>query len=559
MKTQILQGINLENKITTIKIELDDTQNKSEIKTIIEKIQNFHPLFLKTYTLEQNKITMQSKLPKLWREIAKIFNQLAINKITKEIAEDFILNTIIKKQVLSMSTIPTLYAAQNLNYEITQFYTNGEIVTQNSSFNRHYCIGSGKRSHIVVSFAGTGDSHIAQKTQKDKWTTNTIIERLGLPIAKWQIFSDKEELAKIFDNYKKPFVIKPVGLVGGHGVTTDIKTIQEAYKAVDIAQGSIDKKDRPDWQTKMMIQEQVFGEDYRILVIGGKFRIATKRIPAFIIGDGVLNIEQLITETNKDPRRDVSNPTHTLKPIKIDEVLIDYLKEQGKTLSTIPAKNERIQVRKPASMSLGGITEDFTDKVHPQIKYICETLASSIHAYTLGVDVICKDISQPLTSDNGSIIEMNTMPEGYLNTFPVVGKQYTEMNEIFVKGLLAPLPEVKHVVIAPNEIISKEFIVESEVEEAEVDLQNSQNDNLSQKLTDLMKNKYGEEKRIGLYINGKYFIDGILIKSNLATESAREALKLNATLDVIVFAYSDSKEVSENGFGFDKVDLWIGI
>ncbi len=35
-----------------------------------------------------------------------------------------------------------------------------------------------------------------------------------------------------------------------------------------------------------MIQEQVPGEDYRLLVIDGKLEVVTKRIPAFVIGDG---------------------------------------------------------------------------------------------------------------------------------------------------------------------------------------------------------------------------------------------------------------------------------
>jgi hypothetical protein len=261
MKTQILQGINLEYAITTIKITFDEVSDLSTIVPILELIKSFHPIFMAGYKFEvtdgNNILIINSKLPKLWREAAQSLNDLALNKITEDQAKDYILNTVIKKQVLSMSTIPSLYAAHKLGYETTQFYTNGEILEQNSSMNRYYCIGTGKKSHIIVSFAGSGDSHIAQKTQKDKWSTNTVIKRLGLPIAKWQMFSGKEELDQIFDNYRKPFVIKPTGLVGGHGVTTGIITKEQAYKAIEIAQASIEKRDGPEWQRKMMIQEQV--------------------------------------------------------------------------------------------------------------------------------------------------------------------------------------------------------------------------------------------------------------------------------------------------------------
>jgi hypothetical protein len=310
-----------------------------------------------------------------------------------------------------------------------------------------------------------------------------------------------------------------------------------------------------------MIQEQVSGEDYRVLVIDGKFRIATKRIPAFIIGDGIRNIRELIEETNKDKRRDISNPTHTLKPITIDAILVDYLVEQGMDLNTIPNKDERVQVRKPASMSLGGITEDFTDKVHPQIKYICETLAQSIHAYTLGVDVICEDISKPLTGTNGSIIEMNTMPEGYLNTFPVIGKQYPETGAVYVKGLLEKLPEVKHIIISSNKYqVSNAKEHQDFLENnCSVVVNHEKEIKTIEDILAVVRNKanLGEDAKIGVYQNGEIYINDVLINTNMKTQDATEALKINASLDVIVFSYPELKEVEEHGYGFDNVDLWI--
>ena len=98
-----------------------------------------------------------------------------------------------------------------------------------------------------------------------------------------------------------------------------------------------------------MIQEQVQGENYRLLVIDGKLEIATKRIPAFVIGDEQKNIKQLIEETNNDPRRDTTNPAHTLKPIIIDKPLEECLKEQKLSLKDTPEKNEKIYVRKQES------------------------------------------------------------------------------------------------------------------------------------------------------------------------------------------------------------------
>ena len=98
-----------------------------------------------------------------------------------------------------------------------------------------------------------------------------------------------------------------------------------------------------------MIQEQVQGSedgsDYRLLVIDGKLKVCTRRIPAFVIGDSKSNIKELIDELNKDPRRNVSDPSHILKPIVFDEPLDSFLAKQNLTLESVPNKDSKIYVR----------------------------------------------------------------------------------------------------------------------------------------------------------------------------------------------------------------------
>ncbi len=192
-----------------------------------------------------------------------------------------------------------------------------------------------------------------------------VIERLGLPIAKWQTIDDEKDLKEVFDKFEKPVVIKPTGLTGGSGVSVGIKTLEEAKKAYSLAKKMIAGKIRKTWQTKIMIQEQLQGEDYRLLVINGKLKIATKRIPAFVTGNGKYTIKELIEETNKDPRRDITKPTHILKPIEIDEQLLDYLKEQKLSLEIVPEKDQIIYVRKVASIARVEL-QNFYDSVSPR-------------------------------------------------------------------------------------------------------------------------------------------------------------------------------------------------
>lgn len=529
MKVQILQGINLENSMTTIKIEMD----AKPVTTVLELVQSFHPLFMKQFDIKGNTLNIQSKLPHLWKESAQMLNKQATGDATEQEAQEYILGYVIKKQILSMSTIPTLHEAHKQGYETTQFYVEEGFFDGffgSNKYNRYYCIGAGQESAIAISAASSGDAYTAQNIQRDKWLTNTILERLKLPIAKWELIEDKKDIDLLFDKYEKPLVIKPVGLVGGSGVSVNINSKEDAHKAYDYAKEVIDAKDRKDWQRKIMIQEQVPGDnDYRLLVIDGKFRIATKRIPAYITGDGVSNIEELIEETNKDPRRNLLNPAHTMKPIIIDNFLHDLLKEKNRTLKSVPKKDEIFPVRKVANMSQGGVTEDFTDQVHPQIKLMVETMARSMHAYVLGADIICSDISKPLDGRNGSIIECNTMPEAYLNAFPTYGKQYPEYGEWILNGLVKQTEKTKRIVVIGNGRGSINTTVKPH-----------------------LNNPTSET--IGMYSTNTIYINDQEIRTNIDTWRAIEALKLNASLSTIVLHYTDLSEVEDYGLGFDVID-----
>ena len=508
MRIRILQGVNLENNLTTIKISLDKKPNFA----LIDEIKAYHPIFLKNYEIKGNEISIQSKLPHLWQEIAKVLGK----QNEKELALE-----IIKKQIKSMSTISVLDIADKINEEITPFLVSKGIITSlgNSKFNRQYTIGCGKRSTITISFSTSKDSQMARQIQSDKYLTNRLIDRLKVPAAKWEDVKSEEHLKQIFETYQKPVVIKPTTLTGGRGVYTKIKKIEEAIYAYKEIENITDKKDN-----KTIIQEEIEGDDYRVLIVNGMLLAATKRVPAFIQGNGENTIKELIEETNKDPRRNVNNPTHILKPINIDKPLIEYLQKQNLNLKHIPKKGEKIFVRKVASMSQGGITVDFTDKVHKQIKILSETLAHSLRAYVLGIDIICKDISKPLTKENGGIIEVNTMPEAYLNMFPVSGPQRPEIAREFIKGLLGDL-ETKRVVIMGGE------------------------------LEDVKKKAQKLEGNTGIYDSNTIYINNEEINKDIPTHEAIQALKINSYLDNIVLHYRSIEEVEKHGFGFDQIDI----
>jgi cyanophycin synthetase len=533
---QVLQGLNFYSDISTTKIVFKKTINKSDdVIKLVKEIEDLHPVFLDSFKIKENTLYIESKLTFLWRELAETLLKLADNKMTYKEAKDYAISEVIKDRIATMSIIPLLFAAERQNHEITPTALLEERVKYSKSINRLYTIGAGRNSQIINFASSSKDSKIAKEIQRDKWSSNLMMERLGLPTARWQILDSAEQIEEIWDKYEKPVVIKPTGLTAGSGVSTGIDTIQKAKNAYQVAKEPTKKHIGKTWQQKIMIQEQVPGEDYRLLVIDGKLEVVTKRIPAFIIGDGKSTIKELIDETNRDPRRDTSKPTHILKPINIDPPLLRLLDEKGLTLESVPQKDEKLEVRKVASMSQGGITEDFTDQVGPEIKYIVESIATSIHAFVVGADILCKDISKPLTKDNGGIIEINTKPEAYLNLYPVIGQQREEVADVHIQKLLRDNKTKKIVVIGQfakdiPTLLKEGSIFGSYLQEGEV---------------------------IGEYKEESILINSLRINSNLDKEKAIQSLKVNALLDVIMIHHRDWADAESTGLGFDKIDMVV--
>jgi len=525
MNIQVLKGLNLQNDHTVIKITLS-TKPKTEL---LELIKSYHEVYLRDYEIVENTIIIHSDLDHMWKLIAPVLEKYSTNEWSYDLSKEYIRNEVIKNHVPSMSSIPIFDYAQREGIEITQYFVEEGFSTKQelNSFNKYYILGCGVETESFSGISSSHDSYIGFKTQRDKWATNTIVQRLRLPIAKWDLIESEEHLKELFNSYNKPVVIKPTGLTQGNGVVTKIDTLEKAIEGYRYAMSCINEKPRQKYQYKVMIQEQVQGDDYRFLTIDGKMFIATKRVPAFITGDGKSTIKELIDETNRDPRRDINNPAHILKPIQYDEMLDKYLSEQNLTLEYIPKDQERVYVRKVASMSQGGITEDVTDNVHPQLKSIVESISSTNKSYVMGIDVICKDISQPLTKDNGSIIEINTMNEAYLNAFPVIGRQYPEIGEIFVQKLLSKNPKCsKYVTVGLTHENIKSTI-----------------------LTNIDTNK-----NIGIYINKKIYINNYEISQEEDIWRAIEALKLNKSLDIIIINHETEDSVREYGLGFSRID-----
>lgn len=159
---------------------------------------------------------------------------------------------------------------------------------------------------------------------------------------------------------------------------------------------------------KILIEEEFFGEEARYLVVSGKCLSVTKRVPPFVVGDGVKNISELLLEKNAIRNE---NPSLKSKLIKINSHRESILEEQGVNINDIPSKGTKIYIDYMSSISAGGETIEITEYVHPNLKKAAENAGSIFPGMdVIGVDLMARSHFDDTTSDEYIVIEINAQP-----------------------------------------------------------------------------------------------------------------------------------------------------
>lgn len=286
-------------------------------------------------------------------------------------------------------------------------------------------IGLGYRQRRVI--YDDINSAVATKLCQTKDYTKHVLRLLGIPVPEGTKIRSIKELKMAFRRVKKPVVIKPVSEMWGRGVTTGITTLAEAIKAYKIAH-----KYSPFY---VLMEEQLLGDDFRILFIGGRYIAALKRVPPFVIGDGISTIKELIEKENL--KRQKSH--RRIKPILLDETVEICLRRQGFYLGDVLPAGTKIKVRMTANICSGGYSYNVSDKVHPSIIQLCREIVHYLDLEIAGIDIITPDISRPLSETGGKISEVNENPDVAMHHYPFYGKKINTA-QIFVNYLF-PQPQ----------------------------------------------------------------------------------------------------------------------
>ena len=271
-------------------------------------------------------------------------------------------------------------------------------------------LGYGKYSKIIQATLDCNTSVIAVNIAQDKLLTKQILSSHCLPVAKGMKVGSKIDSILRAKDIGYPIVLKPQFGNQGKGVIANIKHEKQLSDAYELL--AIDYND-------IIIEKYINGRDYRVCCVYGDVVAVSERIPPYITGDGISSIKELIEITNEDTRRGEGHEKELTK-IKIDDTLIDYLKQREYFLNSILVEKKKLYLKDNANLSTGGFAIDCTDSICEENINICKRAASVIGLNICGIDLRCVDISEPL-NDGGVIIEINAAPGIRMHHNPGIG------------------------------------------------------------------------------------------------------------------------------------------
>tara|TARA_Y100000389_G_scaffold187806_1_gene209642 strand:- start:1767 stop:2729 length:963 start_codon:yes stop_codon:yes gene_type:complete len=241
-------------------------------------------------------------------------------------------------------------------------------------------------------------THLNKKNvTNNKISTSQKIISAGLPAPAYYEWNNElnlnNNLQKI-NNLSFPLVVKWANGEKGGDVFTDITNNDELLDHIKSLQN----------QNKfpILIEEQIKGEKYRIMVLNDHVIFISHHSVPKIIGDGKTTIRKLIENYSTGG---------VVKPIKI--INKNLIRQQGYALDDVLEKNKEIFVTKVIS-TINGSKETFIKErdVHPENMMLFKKINKLFGINFSGIDYVTPDISRPYI---GKVIEVNDGPGFSLN------------------------------------------------------------------------------------------------------------------------------------------------
>lgn len=276
-------------------------------------------------------------------------------------------------------------------------------------------LGWGNRRRMAWAAMTDRTGGVGIDIASDKQVTRELLTDAGVPVVPGGAAATADEAVAWLERLGGPVVVKPRHGRQGEHVAIGLTTPSQVVKAFTAAGGDV------------VVERQLPGRDYRVLVVAGEIVAAAERIAAHVVGDGEHTVGELIDLANADPRRGEGH-SRVLTRMRVDDVAAGLLRRQDCTLATVPVAGREVWLRENANLSTGGTSRDVTDRRHPDVTRLCLRVAALVGLDVAGIDLRVPDIGEPIPPAGdpslvtAGVIEVNAVPGLRMHLAPVQGK-----------------------------------------------------------------------------------------------------------------------------------------
>ncbi|MFM7657435.1 MAG: cyanophycin synthetase, partial [Burkholderiaceae bacterium] len=253
-------------------------------------------------------------------------------------------------------------------------------------------------------------SAIAEGIAGNKDLTKSLLRSCGVPVPSGEVVHSVEAAWEIAQEIGLPVVVKPRDGNRGRGVMLNLRSQDEVESAYAIA-----RAEDPD----VIVERYIEGDEHRVLVVGGKVIAVARGESAWVTGDGSSTVASLVElQINSDPRRGSADihPLEKLNPFT-NSVIQGNLQRQRLTTESVPAAGQRVLIAANGNHAI-----ECSDLIHPDNAFTCVLAAQVIGLDIAGIDIVCKDIAQPLDAQRGAVVEVNAGPGLLMHLKPAQGE-----------------------------------------------------------------------------------------------------------------------------------------
>jgi cyanophycin synthetase len=249
------------------------------------------------------------------------------------------------------------------------------------------------------------DDPVTLALASNRALTHQLLAGDGLPVPRYAEFTlaTIERAIAFMESGPRECVVKPAkGTGGGRGVTTGIR--RRSHLALAAAAAAVYGDD-------LLIEEQLPGDNYRLLFLDGALLDCFVRKPPTVVADGRSTVAQLVRRSNAERLRHGSGLSQVLLSIDLD--MRRTLAKQRLSLRSIPPEGTVVTLKTVVNENCGLDNTTATGLLCDAVIEAGARAADALQVRLAGIDIVTPDPSISLDESGGAILEVNTTPGFY--------------------------------------------------------------------------------------------------------------------------------------------------